>query len=278
MSHSTWIAAALLALPVLACAQDAAGRDKSLPLWELGVLGGVASTPSYPGSADRSSRGLVLPFLIYRGKVLRADQSGIGARLFDTDRVELDVGLAASLPARSNDVEARTGMPNLGTLLEIGPRLKVRLTEVGDNGRLRLDIPLRAVIEARSGFRTQGYTFEPKVVYEARGPRGLWTFDANVGAVVGDEKVNRYFYQVDPVYARAGRPAYAAKSGLMLVRTGVSGSRMINNDVRVFGFLRLETYANSANRDSPLMKKETGASAGFGFAWTLQRSAAGAQE
>lgn len=268
------LSTALFALPLAAASEDAA----SLPLWELGVLGGVAATPAYPGSADRSSRGLVVPFLIYRGKVFRADQSGIGARLFDSDRVELDVGLAASLPARSDDVEARAGMPNLGTLLEIGPRLKVKLVQTGENSRLRLDIPLRAVIEARGGVRGQGYTFEPKIVYEMRGPRGLWTFDANVGAVVGDEKVNRYFYQVDPVFARTGRPAYEAKSGLMLIRTGVSGSRMINNDVRVFGFMRYESYANAANRDSPLMKKETGASIGFGFAWTLKRSQARANE
>jgi len=264
----------LIALPLAGAAET----PPTLPLWELGVLGGVASTPAYPGSSDRSSRALVLPFLIYRGKVFRADQSGIGARLFDSDRVELDVGLAASLPARSDDVEARSGMNNLGTLLEIGPRLKIKLADTGENARVRLDIPLRAVVEARSGLRGQGYTFEPKVVYETRGPRGLWTFDANVGAVVGDEKVNRYFYQVDPVYARAGRPAYNAKSGLMLIRTGISGSRMINPDVRVFAFMRYESYANAANRDSPLMKKETGASAGFGFAWTFKRSAASAND
>ncbi len=268
------LATALFALPLAHASEE----RSPLPLWELGVLGGVATTPAYPGSANRSTRSLVLPFLIYRGKVFRADQSGIGARLFDSDRLELDVGLAASLPARSDDVEARSGMSNLGTLLEIGPRLKVKLADTGENSKLRLDIPLRAVIEARSGMRGQGYTFEPKLVYEMRGPRGAWTFDANLGAVVGDEKVNRYFYQVDPVHARTGRPAYAAKSGLMLIRTGISGSRMINDDIRVFSFLRYESYANAANRASPLMKKETGASAGFGFAWTLKRSAARASE
>ena len=33
-----------------------------------------------------------------------------------------------------------------------------------------------------------------------------------------------------------------------------------------------ETYAGAANQDSPLMKKNTGASAGIGFAWTFARS------
>ncbi len=264
------IAAALLAMTTAASAQVA--DRNALPLWEIGVLGGAASTPAYPGSSDRSARGLLVPFLIYRGKVFRADQSGIGARLFNSDRAELDVGLAASLPAKSDAVAARAGMPNLGTLLEVGPRLKVRLVTLSESSRLRLDIPLRAVVEVKDGMRGQGWTFEPKVVYENRSPDGRWTFDANVGLVVGDRKINRYFYEVQPQYATASRPTYQADSGLVLVRTGASASRSIGEDLRVFGFVRLETYKNAANKDSPLMKRDNGASAGVGFAWTLSRS------
>ena len=265
----TWfdrcILAAAALVPLTAGAQE-------LPLWEAGVLGGTASTPAYPGAADRSSRSLVLPFLIYRGKVFRADQSGIGMRLFDSDRVKLDLGLAASLPANSDDVPARAGMPDLGTLLEFGPRLKVHLFKPSPDSALRLDIPLRAVIEARSGLRTQGMTFEPKLVYELDPPGGVWNVDANLGMVFGNSKINRYFYEVLPQYATLERPAYAADAGLMLVRAGLSGARMLNRDLRVFGFMRYESYANAANRDSPLMKRSTGASVGFGFTWTIKRS------
>ncbi|MCE3603348.1 MipA/OmpV family protein [Massilia sp. P8910] len=270
MKPAATFAAILLALPIAAFAAPA--EDKPLPLWEAGVLGGIASAPAYPGAADRSSRGLVLPFLIYRGLVLRADQTGIGARLFKREAVELDVGLAGSLPARSDDVAARAGMPNLGLLLEFGPRLKVRIAEPSASSRIRLDIPLRAVIEARAGMRTQGFTFEPKVVYEMRSADGLWTFDANAGVAIGDKKVNRYFYEVQPRYATSTRPAYQAGAGLVLARVGASASRMLNDDVRVLGFVRLESYAGAANEDSPLMKKKSGASAGVAFAWTLGRS------
>jgi MipA family protein len=253
----------------LACCLSVQAQE---PLWELGVLGGAASTPAYPGSSDHSRRGLLLPFLIYRGDVIRADQSGIGVRLVNNDRMEFDVGLAASLPARSDDVAARAGMPDLGPLLEFGPRLKVRLVDFTPASRLRLDLPLRAVIEARSGLRTQGFTFEPKVVFEARGPQGAWTFDANAGLVLGDRKINRYFYEVAPEFATAARPVYAADPGLMLMRTGASGSRLVHPDLRVFGFVRYERYAGAANRDSPLMKRDNGVSAGVGFAWTIKRS------
>jgi outer membrane protein len=267
-----WSGAALLAL--LSVSAIGAEPPPPLPLWELGVFGGAASTPAYPGSSDRSTRALALPFFIYRGEVMRVDQSGIGARLARTERTEFDVGLAASLPARSSDVKAREGMPNLGTLLELGPRLKVNLFNPSPRSRVRLDLPLRGVIEVRSGARTQGWTFEPKIVYEARGnAQENWTFDANVGMVIGDRRINSYFYEVQPQYATAARPAYEADAGLMLVRVGASSSRLLNPDLRVFGFVRFESYANAANRDSPLLQRNTGVSAGLAFAWTIKRSA-----
>ena len=252
-------------------------RAQQLPLWELGVFGGAAATPAYPGAAQRSTRALVLPFLIYRGDVVRVDQQGIGARLLRSERTEFDVGLAASLPAKSSDVPAREGMPDLGLLFELGPRLKVTLARPTSGSRFRLDLPLRAVIEARSGMRAQGWTFEPRIVYEANAPGERWTFDANLGMVFGDPKVNRYFYEVRPEFATPQRPAFEADSGLMLLRAGASASRMLGNDLRLFGYVRHESYAGAANRDSPLMQKRSGASAGFAFAWTITRSAQAAR-
>jgi outer membrane protein len=254
-----------------------AAQAQQLPLWELGVFGGAATTPAYPGSADRSTRGLALPFFIYRGDVFRVDQQGIGARLLKSDRVELDVGLAASLPARSSDVSARSGMPNLGTLLELGPRLKLTLARPDAQSRIRFDLPLRAVVEARAGLRSQGWTFEPKLMYETRGAEEHWTFDTYLGMVLGDRKINRYFYEVQPVYATPERAAYAADSGQMLVRVGASGSQLLNPDLRLFAFVRYESYAGAANRSSPLMQQRTGTSAGLAFSWTFKRSAQAAR-
>jgi outer membrane scaffolding protein for murein synthesis (MipA/OmpV family) len=258
----------LLALPAVAAEPDA----RNLPLWEAGVGAAAFSTPAYPGASDRSNRLIALPFLLYRGKVLRADQGGVGARLLDTDKVEFDVGFAAALPAHSKDVAARRGMPDLGTLVEFGPRVKYKFADLGEAGRLRFELPLRAVIEGRGGLRRQGWTTEPRFVWERRGDAGRWTVEAQLGAVFGDRRIHRYFFEVAPQYATADRPAYRADGGLMLVRTGVFGTYRINPDVRVFGFVRLDSYAGNANKDSPLFRKDVGASAGVGLAWTLARS------
>jgi len=266
----------LLASVSLACLAVASAHAQSTdkPLWELGIGGGVVSTPSYPGADDRETRLLALPLVIYRGKVFRADQSGIGARLFKSDVAELDVGLAASLPARSSDVAARAGMPDLGGLAEFGPRLKLRLARFDAQSGLRAELPLRAVLEVRSGVRHQGYTFEPRLVYERRSLDGKWLFDTQLSAVVGDGKINRYFYEVRPEYATATRAAYSADAGLILVRAGVFAARVVNPDLRVYGFIRAENYGSGANRNSPLHLRDNGVSAGMGLTWTFKRSVA----
>lgn len=93
----------------------------------------------------------------------------------------------------------------------------------------------------------------------------------------GDNRIHRYFYEVRPEFATASRPAYAAESGRMLVRAGLSGSHRLNPDVRLFGYLRLESYAGAANRASPLMQRDHGVAGGVGLVWTFKRSAARAQ-
>lgn len=252
----------------------AAQPATALPLWEAGIVGGVASTPAYPGADDRSTRALALPLLIYRGKVLRADRSGINARLFDSDRVELDVGFAASLPARSRDVALRAGMPDLRSLVEFGPRLKVLLAAPDVVSRVRLELPLRAPFELGHGFQRHGLVFEPRVVYETGSDAGTWQAAASAGAVVGNARLHAYFYDVPPQYATPWRPAYQAHGGLVATRVGLNLSHRLAPDWRVFGLLRYDHLGHAANRDSPLLRRDGGWSAGVGVTWTLYRSAA----
>jgi outer membrane protein len=268
------LAAACLSLVAPVFAQST--TEANLPLWEAGIGAFAVTTPAYPGADDRNGRVLALPYLLYRGEVLRADQSGVGARLFRSDRLEFDIGLAGALPSDSDDVQAREGMPDLGTLFEFGPRLKIKLADLTPTSRLRAELPLRAVIEARGGLRRQGWTFEPRLAYEMRGLPGRaaapYAFEANASLVFGDKRLNRYFYEVAPQYATATRQAYQADAGLVLARVGLFATRQMNPDLRLFGFVRYESYAGSANNDSPLHQKNSGASAGIGFAWTLARS------
>ena len=142
--HSAAWAALALLTGLTATAQ---AQEQGLPLWELGVFAGGLSSPAYPASSERSTRALVLPTFIYRGEVFRSDRGGVGARLLRTEDTELDIGFAASLPASSQDIPARQGMTDLGTLIEFGPRLKGTLARPSAGSRLRYELPLRTVLD-----------------------------------------------------------------------------------------------------------------------------------
>lgn len=242
------------------------------PLWEAGIGALAVSSPAYPGARDRVGRLIALPWLIYRGPVLRADGRGIGARLLRTDAVEFDIGLAAALGASSQDVKVREGMPDLGFQFEFGPRVKLTLARPGPASRIRLDFPVRGVFEMRRGVHSRGLAFEPKLSYEDDRFIGGTGLDTSASAVFGNRTLNRYLYGVPAAFAVPGRPAYQASAGLIGTRLQASLYRHVGSDLRLFGFVRLDHTGGSANADSPLHLENRGVSAGLGLAWTLGRS------
>ena len=129
LSLHLWLTATLgITSLTLAHAQsepDVDGGQK--PLWEAGVAGFGLTGPAYPGADDDVSRALVLPWLIYRGPIWRAADGTFGARVVNNPFAEFDVGLGGALRASSDDVKVRDGMPDLGFLLEFGPRVKLNL-------------------------------------------------------------------------------------------------------------------------------------------------------
>ena len=257
----------------LACAGAAGAQGTAappLPLWEIGGVALGASQQAYPGSDDRVSRGLALPYLIYRGRYLRADNDGIGVRPIRTPAYELDISAAGSFGTR-DDVEARRGMPGIGTLVEFGPRLRWHLAGTPETGRWRLDLPLRGVFDLSDSLAYRGLVFQPGVNWSRRAGGG-WSYGAGVSALIADERLARTFYEVTPRYATPARPAYDAEAGLLAWRVSATVARELTRDWRVFGFARVDTVAGAANRASPLVRQTTGASVGVGVAYTWKRS------
>jgi MipA family protein len=253
-------------------AQDSSAQGApALPLWEAGLFGFGITQPAYPGADERVSRALALPYVIYRGRYLRADRGTVGVRALKTPRIEMDVGFAATLGSHSSDIAARQGMTDLGTMIEFGPRLKINLGE-NSSGRSksRLQFPLRVVIDVSHGFVSRGIAFEPQWVTDTRLNR--WFVSFNLGAIFGDGKLGDTYYGVAPADATPARPAYVARSGLIALRAGMFAAHPVSRDVRIFYILRIESLAGAANRDSPLVRRNAGWSAGIGLSWALSRS------
>ena len=117
------LAALLLVTPV----GRSPAAETERPLLELGLAGAAGWFPDYPAAGQNHWQGIVLPFIAYRGEILRADETGVRGRFLRGDRVQLDVSLGGALPANSDDNNAREDMPDLDLMGEIGPNLRLIL-------------------------------------------------------------------------------------------------------------------------------------------------------
>jgi outer membrane scaffolding protein for murein synthesis (MipA/OmpV family) len=263
------LALALHTAPALASMDEPTDGGPAQPLWEAGLAAFGARTPAYPGAAQRTSNGLVVPYLLYRGRVLRADRGTVGVRAARTERLELDVGLAGSFGSAASDNDARRGMPDIGTLVEFGPRLQWRMGPAF-GGRLAATLPLRGVFDLSHRFEYRGLALEPALGWNTRA--GGFKLGARVGLLIADQRLADTFYGVAPGLATAARPAYEARAGLVATRLSFSASRRIDRDWTLFGFARMDSVRHAANRRSPLVDKPGGTAVGLGVSWTFARS------
>lgn len=249
----------------------------TLPLWEIGTFGTALSQQAYPGSSQVIDRALVLPYFIYRGQYLRADRGSVGVRAIKTDTIEFDVGFSGAFGSNSNEIEARKGMPDLGTLVEFGPRVKWNLGSAPGNARLRAELALRGVFDLSDNMKDKGLSLEPELIYERMSSRDF-RYSTSIGLVFGDERLTETFYGVAPVYATSTRSVYRAQSGLIMSRLSLNATYSMTPNLRIFGFGRLSSIDGGANGGSPLVRQSTSSTLGFGLLYTLMRSDARAND
>jgi outer membrane scaffolding protein for murein synthesis (MipA/OmpV family) len=243
---------------------------EDVPLWEIGV--GVAGwyLPDYRGSDESRLYALPFPYPVYRGKIFRAQGSRLSGQLFESDRLRLDLSLSGSLPVNSEDNEAREGMDDLDFTGEIGPSLEWRFFEK-KSGSLWLKVPLRGVFSVPD-FEYRGIKFAPYLDYDRRIPLfPEWWMSFTIGPIFGSERYHDYFYEVEPRFARPGRPEYHPSGGYggSAVAFGVSRNF---RDFRVSSSLRYDWLAGAAFEDSPLVKTDSYFSVGVTLTWFFAKS------
>lgn len=242
------------------------------PLWELGLGVAGLSLPDYIGSDQSSFYALPLPYIVYRGTFLKADRDGARALLFDSQRVKVDVSVAASTPTRSSNNDARAGMPNLKGTFELGPNLNVTLAgSPKQRWKLDLRFPVRGAVSVERSPKFVGTTFSPNLNLDVGGLGGGWNLGMLTGPVFADRKFHRYYYGVDSAYATANRPTYQARGGYAGWRAVAATSRRFGN-MWVGGFVRYDSLRGAAFDDSPLVRRNSAVTFGFGISWILATS------
>jgi len=259
-------------VPPVVDAADTTGAGPK-PLWEAGIGGFAGAVADYPGSNQYRVRGLPLPFFIYRGDFFSSDVHG--PRLQKSSGiVEWELSGGGSL-ASNSEGGARAGMPNLDYLLEVGPKAKITVAKPTDTSRLSVDVALREAISTNfsSRLRSQGALFAPDLAYEEEAIFGShWSGRASVGAQFATAALQRYYYEVEPQYARADRPAYDARAGYLGATLALTAIRPVTRSFTVFVGLDVDNYDGAANVDSPLLRTRNDLGVALGFAWSIGQS------
>lgn len=258
---------------LIAAMYTVSARAEEIPRWEVGLGAVGLSIPDYRGSDEQRGYLLPLPYIQYRGDVFRIDREGAHGDVFASDRTRLDLSVNAGPPARSGQNEARRGMPDIDPTVEAGPSLHVYLARNEMRDRVwSLRLPLRAAAASDLSYVQRiGWVFAPSLHFEARRIGGGWDISSSVGPLYASEDYHDYYYEVQPVYATATRPAYNA-------RAGYSGSRVTFTASRRFpgfwvgAFARYDDLSGAVFTDSPLVKKQQSFMAGIGIAWILAES------
>lgn len=268
------IGRAALAMALLPLVTPGIHAAEDKPLWEFGLGAGSLSFPAYRGSDQRSNFLLPVPYVIYRGDVLKADRRGLRGELFDSDRVEFSISAALSPPVSSDQIDARAGMPSLKASAEIGPQLDLTLWRSPDRERqLRLLLPLRAAFTLEGSPRDIGWVAHPKINLDINDLPGLggWRLGLLAGPLYGDRRQHAYYYNVDAPYATASRPAYSAGGGYAGMQYLAALSRRYR-DFWVGAFIRYDNLSGASFADSPLVRSKGYLAGGLAFSWIFAES------
>lgn len=236
--------------------------------WELGVGIGGLTTPDYRGSKTNRSYIAPIPYVVYRGPVIRTDREGVRGDFLRTDRMEFTASLGVSFTPDNHKNELRQGMPELASTLEGGPALHINLT--GDSLRegLSLFLPVRAVMTVGKGSPQYiGLVSTPSLIYRQQ-LASQWHVNMRAGPMFASGKYHNYYYTVEPQYALPERPTYDAGSGYSGFNTQIALTRRHGD----FWYAFYGRYANLADTDfldSPLVETRHNFTAGFAISWVL---------
>lgn len=249
----------------------------TLPVFEAGIGGGGGWLPDYPAAEQNHFRGLVVPYIIYRGEILRSDDQGVRGRVYNTPSVGLDLSFSGAFPTSSDDNRAREGMPDLDWQGEVGPSLRVTLWQDEQTPqRVNVELPVRAVFSTDwTSIRYRGLTASPELAYERLGLGATASrLRVGIGPVFATGRLMDYYYQVDPEHVRPGRAAYDAQAGYLGTRLQFSYRLPLTGRLSMVAGGRLESFHGAANDDSPLFRQKWNTSLALGFSWSLYQSEA----
>ncbi len=260
-------AALLLIASAATHAQDTPNKK-----WELGLGVGAVAGPDYRGSDEYRSFISPIPYIVYRGKIIRTDRDGIRGNFLRTDQYEFTFSASAAITPDADQNELRNGMPELGSTLELGPSFNINLTGEDFSRGWHLQIPWRAVFAI--GADESGYIgsiLQPQFVYRNR--LNKWAFTYRAGVTYASEAYHDYYYSVDPQYVTASRSYFNAAGGYSGWNNHMALSRSFNYSgikTRLALFIRYDNISSTDFNESSLVVTDHSYRGGIALIWVIK--------
>ena len=250
----------------------AAAQDEAEKKWEIGIGVGAVSGPDYRGSDEYRNFISPIPYVVYRGKIIRSDREGIRGNFLRTDQYEFTFSAAAAITPDADKNTLREGMPELGSTLELGPSFNINLTGASLREGWYVQVPWRAVFAI--GADESGYigsVFQPQLVFQHAFSE--WHFSYRAGVLFASDSYHDYYYEVKPEYATETRSYFDADGGYSGWHNNIAFNRQFNYNginTRLALFIRYDNIANTNFNDSSLVKTDHVYRGGFAFIWVIK--------
>jgi hypothetical protein len=96
---------------------------------------------------------------------------------------------------------------------------------------------------------------------------------ARVSSTWAEDRLHEYFYEVEPRFATADRPAFDASGGYLGTNVFIGTAFKPVPNLNVFAGIQQGLYGGAANEDSPLFETRRATGFALGFTWTIKKSA-----
>lgn len=247
-------------------------EDNRSRTWELGVGAGALIGPDYRGSDEYRNYAAPIPYLVYHGKYIRSDRDGVRGNFLHTDNYEFTLSANVIITPDSDKSTLREDMPELGSTIELGPSITIRLSGETLTQGWQLHLPWRGVFaidDDESGYI--GHVFQPQLGYRHSGAD--WSFAYRAGVSIASEDYHAHYYSVASEYATENRPEFTAKGGYSGWHNQVSLSKrfdIFDEKTRLALFLRYDNLDHTRFNKSPLVVTHSAWRGGIAFIWVIQ--------
>ncbi len=242
---------------------------------EIGIGAFAMHLPQYLGSDQTDSYVVPLPYIYYLDDDFKIDRNQFTGKLWQDNHFYLDISASGGVKVNSEDNAARTDMPDLDWVFELGPSIKYYFSgDPQQSSYVYAEFFTRkATATDFSSFTDVGWRYGPSVTYQKAfssaaisQEKGEFEFTARANINFSDDKYINYYYGVDTQYQQTERQAYESNGGYAGSDISLGLTYKIK-DWWLGGFARYYYLSGAEYDASPLVKQHSNWSLGFGVAW-----------